>query len=48
MRLVPIPNATRVGLSSLVETSIRPEDTTRFADACVSSGALAKLAIEAK
>jgi len=46
MRLIQIPNATRVVLNSFVESSIRPENTTVFTDAWGSYKALAKLGID--
>jgi transposase-like protein len=46
MRLIQIPNATRVVLSSFVETSIRPDASTVFTDAWGSYNALAKLGID--
>jgi hypothetical protein len=46
MRLIQIPNATRVVLNSFVETSIRPNASTVFTDAWGSYKALAKLGID--
>lgn len=46
MRLLQIPNATRVVLNSFVENSIRPEETTVFTDASGSYKALTQLGID--
>jgi len=46
LRLIQIPNATRVVLNAFVENSIRPEKTTVFTDAWGSYKALAKLGID--
>jgi transposase-like protein len=46
MRLIQIPNATRVVLNSFVQNSIRPEKTTVFTDAWGSDKALSRLGID--
>ncbi len=46
MRLTVIPRATRVVLTSFVQSSIRPEETTVFTDAWGSYTALGKLGID--
>jgi transposase-like protein len=46
MRLLQIPNATRVVLNAFVETSIRAENSTVFTDVWGSYKALAKLGID--
>jgi transposase-like protein len=46
LRLLQIPNATRVVLNAFVERSIRPEQTTVFTDAWGSYKALTQLGID--